>query len=109
MRFEGVKFDNVIFVNIIFVCSYIGLVERVWGYFKMMFIEFGIVLGLEYYVCMVDVYSRVGRLIEVKDFIELFILEYGMCLWRILLSVCRNYRQYELGVYVGEKLMELGF
>lgn len=108
MRSEGVKPDNVTFVNIISACSHIGLVERAWGYFKMMSTEFGIVPGLEHYACMVDVYSRAGRLTEAKDFIESSTLEHGMCLWRILLSACRNHRQYELGAYAGEKLMELG-
>lgn len=108
MRSEGVKPDNVTFVNVLSACSHIGLVERAWEYFKMISTEFELVPGLEHYTCMVDAYSRAGRLIEAKEFIESATLDHGMCLWRILLSACRNHRHYELGAYAGEKLMELG-
>lgn len=108
MRSEGIKPDNVTFVNILSACSHIGLVERALGYFKTMSAEFRIEPGLEHYACMVDVYSRAGRLTEAKEFIEAAMIEHGMCLWRILLSACRNHRHYELGAYAGEKLMELG-
>ncbi|XP_021765200.1 pentatricopeptide repeat-containing protein At2g33680-like [Chenopodium quinoa] len=108
MRSEGVKPDYVTFVNILSACSHMGLVERAWEYFKMISSEYGLQPGLEHYACMVDVYSRAGRLFEAKDFIESATLDHGMCLWRILLSACRNHGHYELGAYAGEKLMELG-
>nr|DAD46418.1 TPA_asm: hypothetical protein HUJ06_016355 [Nelumbo nucifera] len=31
-----------------------------------------------------------------------------MCLWRILLGACRNYRNFDIGAYAGERLMKLG-
>lgn len=108
MRLEGTKPDNVTFVNVLSACSHMGLVEKGWGYFKMMSDEFGIVPGVEHYACMVDVLSRAGKLKEAREFIESATIDHGMCLWRILLSACRNYRDYELGAYAGEKLMELG-
>ncbi|KNA11611.1 hypothetical protein SOVF_133460 [Spinacia oleracea] len=108
MKSEGVKPDNVTFVNILSACSHMGLVERAWEYFNMISNEFNLEPGLEHYACMVDVYSRAGRLTEAKEFIESATLDHGMCLWRILLSACRNHGHYELGAYAGEKLMELG-
>lgn len=108
MRFEGTKPDYVTFVNILTACSHMGLVERGWIYFNMMSIEFGILPRVDHYACMVDMMSRSGRLEEAKEFIELTTIDHGMCLWRILLSGCRNYGNYDLGAYVGEKLMELG-
>ncbi|KAH9621119.1 hypothetical protein KSS87_008384 [Heliosperma pusillum] len=107
MRLLGVKPDNVTFVNILSACSHMGLVEKGWDYFKMISREFGLEPGLEHYACMVDAYSRAGRLNEAKKFIESATIDHGMCLWRILLGACRNYRHYELGAYAGEKLMEL--
>ncbi|KAG7971556.1 hypothetical protein I3843_07G140300 [Carya illinoinensis] len=108
MRLEGTKPDYVTFVNILSACSHVGSVELGWLYFKMMFDEFGIVPSLEHYACMVDILSRAGKLNDAKEFIESVTVDHGMCLWRILLSACRNYRNYELGAYAGEKLMELG-
>ncbi|KAK9912621.1 hypothetical protein M0R45_036475 [Rubus argutus] len=57
---------------------------------------------------MVDVLSRAGKLDEAKEFIESATIDHGICLWRILLSACRNYQNFELGAYAGEKLIELG-
>ncbi|XP_038884767.1 pentatricopeptide repeat-containing protein At2g33680 [Benincasa hispida] len=108
MRQGTTKPDYVTFVNVLSACSHMGLVERGKIYFKMMLDEFGIVPRVEHYACMVDILSRAGKLEEAKEFIESATIDHGMCLWRILLGACRNYRNYELGAYAGEKLMELG-
>ncbi|KAM2852077.1 hypothetical protein PS2_028106 [Malus domestica] len=108
MRLEDAKPDYVTFVNVLSACSHMGSVERGWIYFKMMSNEFGIAPRVEHYACMVDILSRAGKLDEAKEFIESATIDHGMCLWRILLSASRNYRNYELGAYAGEKLMELG-
>ncbi|GAB2217881.1 hypothetical protein Droror1_Dr00001094 [Drosera rotundifolia] len=105
---QGITPDKVTFVNVLSASGHIGLVERGKSYFNMMSDRFGIVPRVEHYACLVDVLSRAGRLNEAKKFIESVKVEHGMSLWRILLSACRNYRDYELGAYAGEKLMELG-
>ncbi|XP_058200753.1 pentatricopeptide repeat-containing protein At2g33680 [Rhododendron vialii] len=108
MLSKGTKPDYVTFVNVLSACSHMGLVERGWIYFNMMSNEFRIVPRVEHYACMVDLLSRAGKLTEAKEFIESTPTEHGLCLWQILLSGCRNYRNYDLGAYAGEKLMELG-
>ncbi|KAM6562116.1 hypothetical protein CsatB_022114 [Cannabis sativa] len=108
MLYEGTKPDYITFVNVLSACSHMGLVDRGWSYFNMMFDKFGLVPKVEHYACMVDILSRAGKLKEAKEFIESATIDHGMCLWRILLSACRNYRDFELGAYAGEKLMELG-
>ncbi|XVE56233.1 hypothetical protein DITRI_Ditri03aG0221700 [Diplodiscus trichospermus] len=108
MLLEGTEPDYVTFVNILSACSHMGLVDRGWAYFNMMSDKFGIVQRVEHYACMVDMLGRAGKLYEAKEFIESATIDHGMCLWRILLSACRNFRNYALGAYAGEKLMELG-
>ncbi|KAL2345064.1 hypothetical protein Fmac_006349 [Flemingia macrophylla] len=105
---EGTKPDSVTFVNLLTACSHMGLVERGWVYFKMMLDEFNIAPTVEHYACMVDILSRAGKLNEAKNFIESATVDHGLCLWRILLGACKNHRNYNLGAYAGEKLMELG-
>lgn len=105
---EGVKPDYVTFVNILFACSHMGLVDRGWEYFRLMSEKFSITPRVEHYACMVDILGRAGKLQEAKDFIESATIDHGLSLWRILLSASRNHRDYELGAYAGEKLMELG-
>ncbi|VFQ80341.1 unnamed protein product [Cuscuta campestris] len=104
----GRKPDHVTFVNVLSACSHMGLVEKGWEYFKMMSDEFGLEPELEHHACMVDILGRAGKLNEAKEFILSCTFDHGQCLWRILLSACRNYRNYELGAYAGEKLMEVG-
>ncbi|XWS24559.1 hypothetical protein CRYUN_Cryun28dG0113000 [Craigia yunnanensis] len=108
MLLEGTEPDYITFVNILSACSHMGLVDRGWAYFNMMSDKFGIDQRVEHYACMVDMLGRAGKLDEAKEFIESATIDHGMCLWRILLSACRNFRNYELGAYAGEKLMELG-
>ncbi|KAK1409504.1 hypothetical protein QVD17_36030 [Tagetes erecta] len=108
MQIEGPKPDYVTFVNILTACSHMGMVEKGWEYFNMMSNEYDIIPRIDHYACMVDLLSRGGKLNEAKDFIESAPIDHGLCLWRIMLSACRNYHNYELGAYAGEKLMELG-
>ncbi|KAL2521409.1 Pentatricopeptide repeat-containing protein [Forsythia ovata] len=108
MQLEGARPDYVTFVNVLSACSHMGLVDRGWEYFKLMSNKFDEAPRIEHYACMVDILGRAGKLYEAKEFIESAIIEHGLCLWRILLSACRNHRNYELGAYAGEKLMELG-
>ncbi|KAI3461997.1 hypothetical protein Pfo_018660 [Paulownia fortunei] len=107
MQLEGAKPDYVTFVNILSACSHMGLVDRGWEYFQLMSKNFGVVPRVEHYACMVDILGRAGKLHEAKEFIESATIDHGLYLWRILLSACRNHRNYELGAYAGEKLMEL--
>ncbi|GER47566.1 pentatricopeptide repeat-containing protein [Striga asiatica] len=108
MRAEGAKPDDVTFVNILFACSHMGLVDKGREYFESMNEKFGVVPKVEHYACMVDTLGRAGKLQEAREFIESVKIEHGLYLWRILLSACRNHRDYELGAYAGEKLIELG-
>ncbi|KAL3521020.1 hypothetical protein ACH5RR_019169 [Cinchona calisaya] len=107
MRMEGAKPDYVTFVNVLTACSHMGLVEEGWRYFHMMYDESGMSPRVDHYACMVDILGRAGRLNEARQFIESATIDHGLSLWRILLSASRNHRNYELGAYAGEKLMEL--
>ncbi|WOH02541.1 hypothetical protein DCAR_0521930 [Daucus carota subsp. sativus] len=108
MLLENTTPDSVTFVHILNACSHKGLVDGGWFYFKMMSDEYNITPRVEHFSCMVDILTRAGKLYEAKELIETITFDHGLHLWRILLSACRNYRDYELGVYAGEKLMELG-
>lgn len=108
MRSEGIEPDHVTFVNILSACSHMGLVERGWSYFNSMYSDHNIVPIVDHYACMVDILGRAGMLNKAKDFIESVPIDHGMCLWRILLGACRNYHNFRVGVYAGERLLELG-
>ncbi|KAL8031948.1 hypothetical protein ABFX02_13G061600 [Erythranthe guttata] len=109
MQWENAKPDYVTFVNVLSACSHMGLVDRGREYFELMLDKFGLAPRVEHYACMVDVLGRAGKLLEAREFIESVAnIDHGLCLWRILLSASRNYRDFEMGIYAGEKLVELG-
>jgi hypothetical protein len=63
---------------------------------------------LDHYACIVDILSRAGQLKEAKDFIESITIDHVTCLWRIVLGACRSLRDFDVGAYAGEQVMELG-
>lgn len=109
MFFYGFKFDEVIFVGIMLVCSRAGLVEKGKQYFELMVKEYGIVLIFDYYICMIDFFSRVGKLKEVKSFIFKMFFIFDVIGWGILLSFCRFYGNREIVKWVADFLFELDF
>ncbi|KAL5976508.1 hypothetical protein ACLOJK_020841 [Asimina triloba] len=108
MILDGIEPDHVTFINLLSACSHMGLVDKGRFYFNSMQKDYGIVPRLDHYACMVDILSRAGLLDNAKEFIESVPIDHGMCLWRILLSACRNYQRYDIGAYAGEKLVQLG-
>lgn len=108
MKLEGTAPDPVTFINVLCACSHMGLVDRGWTYFRSMIKDYGLTPRLDHYACMVDILSRAGMLSEAKDFIESITIDHGTCLWRIVLGACRSLRDFDVGAYAGEKLMDLG-
>ncbi|RLM93309.1 pentatricopeptide repeat-containing protein [Panicum miliaceum] len=108
MKLEGTAPDHITFINVFCACSHMGLVDRGWFYFRAMTKDYGLIPRLDHYACMVDILSRAGQLKEAKDFIESKTVDHGTCLWRIVLGACRNFWDFDVGAYAGEKLMQLG-
>ncbi|TVU00116.1 hypothetical protein EJB05_54484, partial [Eragrostis curvula] len=108
MKLEGTAPDYITFINVLCACSHMGLVDRGWIYFRSMTKDYGLTPRLDHYACMVDMLSRAGLLKEAKEFIESITIDHGTCLWRIVLGSCRSLRDFDVGAYAGERLMELG-
>ncbi|CAN6250895.1 unnamed protein product [Urochloa humidicola] len=108
MKLEGTAPDHITFINVLCACSHMGLVDRGWFYFRSMTKDYSLIPRLDHYACMVDILSRAGQLKEAKDFIESITVDHGTWLWGIVLGACRSLRDFDVGAYAGEKLMELG-
>lgn len=91
MLIEGEKFDDVIFIVILIVCSYLGLVDEGIRIFELMYKEYEVKLFLDYYICIIDVFGRVGRLYEVEFFIVKMLCKNDLVIWEVLFSFCRVY------------------
>ncbi|KAG2322651.1 hypothetical protein Bca52824_015864 [Brassica carinata] len=67
---HGLKPDGVTLTGVISACSRAGLVEKGQRYFELMTNEYGIVPSNGHYSCMIDLFSRSGRLEEAMSFIN---------------------------------------
>uniref|UniRef100_A0A0D9WVU4 Small RNA 2'-O-methyltransferase n=1 Tax=Leersia perrieri TaxID=77586 RepID=A0A0D9WVU4_9ORYZ len=104
---EGLCPTNVTFVGVLNGCSRSGLVTEGRRYFKLMVEEYHIEPEMEHYGCMVDLLGRAGLVPEAIELIEGMHIAPDPVLWGTVLSSCKTHGLVDLGVSVGNKLIEL--
>lgn len=107
MRRKQIKMDGITFIGVISACTHVGLVDEGQRYFEMMVKDYHISPTMEHYSCMVDLYSRAGKLENAVDIINKMPFPAGAAVWRTLLAACHVRRNLELGKFAGEKLISL--
>ena len=107
MLAHGLKPDRVTFIGVLSACSRAGLVEKGKQIFESMIMEHGITPILDHYSCMIDLFSRAGRLEEARNFINKMPFSPDAIGWSTLLSSCRFYGNMEIGKWAAESLLEL--
>ncbi|CAK8561690.1 unnamed protein product [Lathyrus sativus] len=107
MLAHGLKPDKVTFIGVLSACSRGGLVEKGNKIFESMIKKHGIVPIQDHYTCMIDLFSRSGRLEEAKIFINNMPFSPDVIGWATLLSSCRFYGNMDIGKWAAEFLMEL--
>ncbi|KDP31422.1 hypothetical protein JCGZ_11798 [Jatropha curcas] len=107
MLANGLKPDAVTFIGVLSACSRAGLVERGQKYFESMLKEHRISPVPEHYTCMIDLFSRAGKLEEAKSFINKMPFHPDAIAWSTLLSSCRLYGNMEIGEWAAQSLLEL--
>ncbi|VAI41564.1 unnamed protein product [Triticum turgidum subsp. durum] len=106
MLLKGVKPDGVTFIGVLSACSRSGLVEKGRSYFHSMQKDHGIVPLDDHYTCMIDLYSRSGRLKEAGEFIRQMPRCPDAIGWATLLSACRLHGDMEIGKWAAENLLK---
>ncbi|KAG0541732.1 hypothetical protein BDA96_02G042800 [Sorghum bicolor] len=104
---EGFCPTNITFVGVLNACSRTGLVDEGRWYFKLMAEKYGIESEMEHYGCMVDLLSRAGLVQEAIELIEGMHIPPDPVLWGTVLSACKRHGLVDLGITVGNKLIEL--
>nr|CAD1831153.1 unnamed protein product [Ananas comosus var. bracteatus] len=106
MLANNVKPDGVTFIGVLSACSRAGLVEKGRSYFDSMVKDHGIVPITDHYTCMIDLFSRAGRLNEAEEFIKGMPCQPDAIGWATLLSSCRLRGNIEIGKWAAENLLE---
>ncbi|KAK2354814.1 Putative pentatricopeptide repeat-containing protein [Trifolium repens] len=107
MLAHGLKPDKVTFIGVLSACSRAGLVEKGNQIFESMIKEHRIVPIQDHYTCMIDLFSRAGRLEEARNFINKMPFSPDAIGWSTLLSSCRFNGNLDIGKWAAEFLMEL--
>jgi pentatricopeptide repeat protein len=104
---EGIRPDPVAFVVLLNACSRAGSVEKSRSYYEAMSASYGIVPSLEHHACVMNLFSRTGRLQKAAEMVE----DMGFCWNRVMLqtmlSGCRYWGNMELGKDVFQSAIEL--
>uniref|UniRef100_A0A0D6R6C5 DYW domain-containing protein n=1 Tax=Araucaria cunninghamii TaxID=56994 RepID=A0A0D6R6C5_ARACU len=108
MREAGVRPDGNSFLGVMWACSRLGMVDEGRQYFESMSKDYGMVHGMQHYVCMVDILGRAGRLEEAEEFINKMTVKPSVQVWETLRSACRSHGNEELEKRAAERVTELG-
>ncbi|XP_022957571.1 pentatricopeptide repeat-containing protein At2g03380, mitochondrial [Cucurbita moschata] len=104
---EDLKPNDVIFTTVLSACSYSGMVEEGWRYFKSMSQDYNYAPSMKHYACMVDLLSRSGRLEEALDFIKKMPVQPDISLYGAFLHGCGLYSRFDLGEVIVREMLEL--
>ncbi|KAL6537865.1 hypothetical protein OROHE_012152 [Orobanche hederae] len=102
MQNEGFRPDGVSFTGALSACSHAGLVEKSLELFESMTEIHKITPRIEHYGCIVDLYSRAGRLKEALQVLEEMPMKPNEVIIVSLLAGCRDCKD----IYLAERLMK---
>lgn len=104
---DGVRPNAVTFVGVLCACVHGGLVTEGNQYFKRMREVYGVSPMIQHYGCMVDLYSRAGRIQDAWDMVKSMPMEPDVMIWGALLSGARMHGDIETCEISIKKLIEL--
>ncbi|KAM7259478.1 hypothetical protein ACFE04_015219 [Oxalis oulophora] len=103
---SGTKPDKVTFVGLLMTCSHSGLISKGQELFESMKLIHGVNYENDHVICMVDMLSRGGYLLEAQDLATKYLKsgngETSLC--EAVLGSCSAREDVKLGTYFGESL-----
>ncbi|KAK6163643.1 hypothetical protein DH2020_000507 [Rehmannia glutinosa] len=102
MQSDGFKPDGVSFTGALNACSHAGLVDKGLELFEAMTKVYKITPRIEHYGCIVDIYSRAGRLKDALQMFDKMPMKPNEVIVGSLLAACRDCKDVELA----ERLMK---
>ncbi|XP_024539724.1 putative pentatricopeptide repeat-containing protein At3g13770, mitochondrial [Selaginella moellendorffii] len=112
MQLQGIAPDGITFVSILSACSHSGQAASAVFYFSSMAIDYGVPAGPEHQGCLVDLFSRSGRLSIAEELSESSSGGGGGgggggFQWMMVLGGCQVQNDARRGVAVAERVMEI--
>ncbi|KAG8098397.1 hypothetical protein GUJ93_ZPchr0013g36767 [Zizania palustris] len=107
MQEEGFRADHITFLALISACAHAGQVQEGLRLFQCMTEEHQIAPRMEHFACMVDLYSRAGKLDKALQLIFDMPFKPDAGIWGALLHACRVHRNVELAEIASQELFKL--
>ncbi|KAL5217885.1 hypothetical protein ABZP36_018569 [Zizania latifolia] len=107
MQEEGFKADHVTFLALISACAHAGQVQEGLRLFPCITEEHHIAPRMEHFACMVDLYSRAGKLDKALQLIVDMPFKPDAGIWGALLHACCVHRNVELAEIASQELFKL--
>ncbi|XP_039032778.1 pentatricopeptide repeat-containing protein At1g05750, chloroplastic-like [Hibiscus syriacus] len=107
MQIEGFKPDGVSFTGALTACSHAGLVDEGLHYFDIMKRVYRISPRIEHFGCIVDLYSRAGKLKEAWNVVQNMPMKPNEVVLGSLLAACRNHGDINLAERIVKNLVAL--
>lgn len=104
---DGVRPNAVTFVGVLCACVHGGLVSEGNEYFKKRMKEYGVSPTIQHYGCIVDLYSRAGRIEDAWNVVKSMPMEPDVMIWGALLNGARIHGDVETCEIAITKLLEL--
>ncbi|OMP05597.1 hypothetical protein COLO4_08725 [Corchorus olitorius] len=102
----GFKPNDVTYVALLSACSHSGMVEEGLRYFDELVKDRSIEVREDHYACLVDLFSRAGKLKEAYEFIVGLGTNPSVSVWEALLAGCHVHGDVDIGKLVAEKILE---
>ncbi|KAL9255628.1 Pentatricopeptide repeat-containing protein [Drosera capensis] len=102
---SGFRPEGATYLSVLSACSHSGLMEHTSNVLKSMLVN-GTQPTMEHYACVLDLLCRTGELSEAYDMVRRLIGGASTSMLESLLGACMHYGNVELGIKLGELVIE---
>ncbi|GAB4846989.1 hypothetical protein Ancab_026001 [Ancistrocladus abbreviatus] len=102
---SGLQPDGITYLSVLSACSHAGLVEESRIVLNSMHVQ-GIQPSIEHYACVLDLLGRRGHLNEAYGIVKELHCQPSVSMLHSLLGACKVHGDLELGMKIGELLLE---
>lgn len=107
MQQEGIMPDESTFISLLSACSHAGLVDEGHEFVRLINQEYGLLLTIDHFNCMIDLFGRSGLLAEAEDLVNNMPFQPTSVSWTSLLNVCQHQLDVKRGEHAAKHMFEL--
>ncbi|MED6173947.1 hypothetical protein PIB30_064461 [Stylosanthes scabra] len=99
--------DDITFIGLLSACGHAGMLKEGLICFEVMQKVYNLEPKVQHYGCIVDMFSRAGKVEQAKQFIQMMPFEPNDVIWKTLISACQIHQNFSVGEPVAKQLIQL--